>query len=199
MAHLNLLPWREAQRKQRQTQFVTLAVTACASSFLLMFVISLIYSAMVEGQEGKNAFLQGEVAILDQKIIEINQLEEKKKSLQMRIELIAQLQTSRNLGTQIMDEIARIVPPGVYLSKLEKKGPSLLLIGKSESNNRLSSMLRAVESSTLLQDPLLEFIEAGKDDSSVLSNFKMHVKVKGFEIVQGTGATPAKTATGGKK
>lgn len=187
MAYLNLLPWREAQRKQKQTRFVTIASTVCVSSFLLTFVVSLVYGAMAEGQQGRNNYLQGEIAILDQRIVEIKQLEERKKNLQQRIALIAHLQTSRNLGTQIMDEVARIVPAGVYLSKLEKQGPMLLIVGKSESNNRLSAMIREVESSKLLSEPLLEFIEAGKDQTSTLSDFKMHLRVKGYEAVQADG------------
>jgi type IV pilus assembly protein PilN len=191
MAYLNLLPWREAQRKQQQARFVTMLSVTGVVTFLTVFGISAIFSAKVEGQNSRNNYLQSEITILDQRIVEINQLEEKKKNLQRRIELIAELQRSRNLGTQIMDEIAKVVPAGVYLSSLEKKGPSLLLVGKSESNNRLSNMLRSVESSELLSDPLLEFIEAGQDSSQLLSDFKMHLMVKGFESVQG----PAKAAT----
>jgi type IV pilus assembly protein PilN len=191
MAYLNLLPWREAQRKQQQARFVTMLSATGVVTFLVVFGISAIYGAKVEGQNSRNNYLQSEITILDQRIVEIRQLEEKKKNLQRRIELIAELQRSRNLGTQIMDEIAKVVPAGVYLSSLEKKGPSLLLVGKSESNNRLSNMLRSVENSELLTDPLLEFIEAGQDSSQLLSDFKMHVMVKGFESVQGT----AKSAT----
>ncbi len=200
MAYLNLLPWREAQRKQKQARFVTMLSATGVITFLVVFGMGAIYSAKVEGQNYKNNYLQAEINVLDQRIVEIKQLEEKKKNLQRRIELIAELQRSRNLGTQIMDEIAKVVPAGVYLSSLEKKGPSLLLVGKSESNNRLSNMLRSVESSELLTDPLLEFIEAGQDSSQLLSDFKMHLMVKGFESVQGPAksATPAQPAGGQK-
>jgi type IV pilus assembly protein PilN len=115
------------------------------------------------------------------------------------MELIAQLQSSRNLGTQIMDEIATVVPAGVYLTNLQKQGPSLLLVGKSESNNRLSAMIRSVESSGLLGQPLLEFIEAGKDQTQLLSDFKIHLTVKGFEAVQGAAKTAPLTAGGSAK
>ncbi|WP_348728583.1 PilN domain-containing protein [Rheinheimera texasensis] len=198
MAYLNLLPWREAQKKQQQARFMTTMTASCVGSFLLVFMISAVYGSMIEGQDGRNNYLQGEIAILDQRIAEIKQLDEKKKNLQKRIELIAQLQSSRNLGTQIMDEIAKVTPAGVYLTNLEKKGPSLLLVGKSESNNRLSNMIRGVEASELLSTPLLEFIEAGKDDTELLSDFKMHLMVKGFEAVQG-GSNQPKPAAGGTK
>ncbi len=197
MAYLNLLPWREAQKKQQQARFMTLLSGVSVGSFLLVFFVSAVYGARVEGQQGRNNYLQGEITILDQRISEIKQLDEKKKNLQKRIELIEQLQSSRNLGTQIMDEIARVTPAGVYLMNLEKKGSSLLLVGKSESNNRLSNMIRTVEASELLTEPLLEFIEAGANkDTMVLSDFKMHLRVKGYEAVQGS-HTPAVTATAG--
>ncbi len=184
MAYLNLLPWREAQKKQQQARFMTTMTAACVGSFLLVFAVSAVYGSMIEGQDGRNNYLQGEIAILDQRIAEIKQLDEKKKNLQKRMELIAQLQSSRNLGTQIMDEIAKVTPAGVYLTNLEKKGPSLLLVGKSESNNRLSNMIRSVETSELLSNPLLEFIEAAKDETQLLSDFKMHLMVKSYETVQ---------------
>lgn len=196
MAYLNLLPWREAQKKQQQARFMTLLTAACVGSFLFVFIISTAYSAMIDGQNGRNNYLQGEITILDQRISEIRQLDDKKKNLQKRIDLIAQLQSSRNLGTQVMAEIAKVTPAGVYLVNLEKKGPSLLLVGKTESNNRLSGMIRSVEASELLAEPLLEFIEAGKEEDQLLSNFKMHLSVRGYEAVQGTSKPAAKPGAG---
>ena len=201
MAFINLLPWREAQKKQQQTRFMTLLTAAGLVSFGTIFALSAVYSAQIDGQESRNNFLQNEITVLDHRISEIRELEQKKKNLQKRMELIAQLQSSRNLGTQIMDEIATVVPAGVYLTNLQKQGPSLLLVGKSESNNRLSAMIRSVENSALLGQPLLEFIEAGKDQTQLLSDFKIHLTVKGFEAVQGAAAktAPAAAGSGGAK
>lgn len=193
MAYINLLPWRDAARKERQKQYLTVLTATAVVSFFLIFMVNMLYSARIDGQTQRNRYLENEIKVLDQRIAEIRTLNELKKSLQQRMSLISQLQGSRNLGTQIMDEIAHIVPAGVYLTQLDKKGTSLLLIGKSESNNRLSNMLREAEESELLSTPYLEFIEAGKDSVSLLSNFKMHLTVKGYEAVQGDDgpATPA--------
>ncbi len=76
MAYLNLLPWRDAQKKQQQARFMTTITAACVSSFLLVFGVSAVYSSMIEGQDGRNNYLQGEIAILDQRITEIKQLDE---------------------------------------------------------------------------------------------------------------------------
>lgn len=198
MAYINLLPWRDVARKERQKNYVmTLALTALAS-FLLFFVINQIYNARLDGQAKRNQYLESEIRILDQRITEIRNLNETKRSLQQRMTLIEQLQGSRNLGTQIMSEIANIVPNGVYLTQLEKKGSMLLLVGKSESNNRLSNMLRDAEQSELLTEPYLEFIQAGRERASLLSDFRMHLKISGYEALEQASA-PAVSTQGGRR
>ncbi|MFP3830705.1 PilN domain-containing protein, partial [Pseudomonas sp. SIMBA_021] len=82
---------------------------------------------------------------------EIRELDKRKENLQQRMRLIEELQSSRNLGTQIMDEVTKIVPQGIYLTKLERRGNQIYVLGRSESNNRLSTMIRQVQSSYLLE------------------------------------------------
>jgi type IV pilus assembly protein PilN len=197
MAYINLLPWREAARKERQKNYVMVLALTALVSFLMCFLINMIYNARLDGQAKRNQYLESEIRILDQRIAEIRTLNETKRSLQQRMTLIEQLQGSRNLGTEVMLEITRIVPAGVYLTQLEKKGSALLLLGKSESNNRLSNMLREAEQSELLTTPYLEFIEAGKERSSLLSDFRMHVKIAGYEALEQQNA-PASNSRGGR-
>ncbi|WP_334313337.1 PilN domain-containing protein [Psychrosphaera algicola] len=100
-----------------------------------------------------------------------------KDNLNQRIRLIEQLQSSRNLGTQVLNEVAAIVPAGIYLTRVEKKDNLILVTGRSESNNRLANMIRQIDKSELLSDAILESIVAGKKENSLLSNFKMTIKV----------------------
>ena len=97
--------------------------------------------------------------------------------------LIEELQSSRNLGTQIMDEVAKIVPTGVYLTKLERRGSAIHVIGRSESNNHLSNMLREVQNSYLLEKPTMQGIVAGEKSSRLLSDFNMEFYVKAFDKI----------------
>lgn len=181
MASINLLPWREAERKQQQLNYLTILAQVAVLAFVLMFFVYWLYQARMEGQVRRNALLETEIQVLDRRIAQIKKLEEQKTSLQQRMSLIEQLQRSRNLGTQIMDEVAKTVPAGVYLVSLDKKFNRLLVTGKSESNNRLSGLLRVIEQSPLLTQPVLEFIQASKDDSGLLSDFKMHLRLIGAE------------------
>ncbi|MFC4655616.1 MULTISPECIES: PilN domain-containing protein [Rheinheimera] len=183
MSFVNLLPWREAARKQRQLKYLQQLAQVALVAFVLMFLLMWLVQARTEGQKVRNSVLEAENQLLDKKLYEIRLLNQKKKDLEQRLALIEQLQQRRNLGTQIFDQIAHVVPDGVYLTGMDKKANQLLLTGRSESNNRLSTMLRQVEQSGLLRQPLLEFIQADADDQRGLSDFKMHMLILGAEPV----------------
>ena len=100
--------------------------------------------------------------------------------MQKRISVIEQLQRSRNVGTQVLDEIAKIIPNGIYLTKLEKKGNVIQLTGKSESNNHLANMIREIELSDLFTDATPESIVTDEEATKLLSDFKMRVTIKGL-------------------
>ncbi len=180
MPHINLLPWREEEQRQQQQQFFSILTLLALLSFLLVFLVSQIYQAKIDGQMAKNQYLTNEIKVLDSKIAEIRTLEEKKKDLIQRMTLIDQLQKSRNVGTQVLDEIAKIVPSGIYLTKLEKQGNELLIEGKSESNNHLANMIREIQSSSLFADAELESIINSNESSKLLSDFKMNLRIKGL-------------------
>ncbi|KOO58465.1 pilus assembly protein PilN [Rheinheimera sp. KL1] len=201
MASINLLPWREAARKQQQMDYLTVLAQVAVLAFVLMFLVYWVYQARVEGQISRNTLLEMEIKHLNLRIGQIRELEKQKEGLQQRMSLIEQLQRSRNLGTQIMDEVAKTVPAGVYLVSMDKKFNRLLITGKSESNNRLSSLLRVIELSPLLTQPVLEFIQASKDDSGLLSDFKMHLRLVGAEPPPLPSQPAGKTANkaGGQK
>ncbi len=180
MAHINLLPWREEAQKAKQQLFFTILAAIVVFAFVLVFAVNQYYQARIDGQNIRNQYLANEIKKLDLRIGEIKTLKEKKQALQQRIKVIEQLQRSRNVGTQILDEIAKIVPAGIYLTKLEKKGNMLFIVGKSESNNHLANMIRAIEGSNLLTDAILESISNNDTKSKLLSDFKMKVRIKGL-------------------
>ncbi|MBA6373298.1 PilN domain-containing protein [Colwellia sp. BRX8-4] len=180
MAFINLLPWREEAEKAKQREYFTLLTIVAVIAFALVFIISQFYQMRIDGQNSRNQFLKTEIALLDARIIKIKNLNEKKKELQKRTQVVEQLQRSRNVGTQVFDEIAKIVPTGVYLTRLEKQGNSINIVGKSESNNHLANMIREIERSVLFTDAILESITTNEAKNKLLSDFKMRVRIKGL-------------------
>jgi type IV pilus assembly protein PilN len=180
MAYINLLPWREEALKAKQKEFFTLLIAVALFAFALIFIVNLYFQARVDGQVTRNQFLKNEIQQLDIQIAEIRTLNDKKAALKKRIDVIEQLQRSRNVGTQILDEIAKIIPNGIYITQLDKQGNSIEIIGKSESNNHLANMIRAIELSDLFTDVTPESITSDDDSSKLLSSFKMRVRVQGL-------------------
>jgi len=180
MAYINLLPWREEALKAKQKEFFLILAAVCLCAFALVLSVNLYFQTRVDGQLARNTFLQNEIQILDIQIAEIKTLNDKKKALQERIDVVEQLQRSRNVGTQVLDEIATIIPNGIYITQIEKKGNAIQLTGKSESNNHLANMIRAIELSDLFTDATPESITSDDGSSKLLSSFKMRVKIKGL-------------------
>jgi len=180
MAYINLLPWREEAEKTKQREYFTVLTVVGLVAFVIVFSVNQFYQMRIDGQQTRNQFLQNEIQILDLRISKIKSLNEKKKELEKRTSVVEQLQRSRNVGTQVLDEIAKVVPNGIYLTRLEKQGNSLNIIGKSESNNHLANMIREIESSDLFEDAILESITSNDAKSKLLSDFKMRVRIKGL-------------------
>lgn len=197
MAHINLLPWREEALKAKQQEFFIILAAAGVLAFALIFSVNLNFQARIDGQQARNQFLKNEIQLLDIQIAEIKTLNDKKAALQKRIDVVEQLQRSRNVGTKVLDEIATIIPNGIYITQLDKKGNVIYITGKSESNNHLANMIRAIELSDLFIDGTPESITADDGSPKLLSSFKMRVKIKG--LVNDSNAGLANTANGGGK
>jgi len=180
MAHINLLPWREEAEKAKQREFFTMLTAVALGAFAIVFLVSQFYQLRIDGQTARNQYLKNEIQVLDARISQIKTLNEKKNELQKRTSVVEQLQRSRNVGTQVLDEIAKVVPTGIYLTRMEKQGNSLQLIGKSESNNHLANMIRQIERSDLFTDAVLESITSNDAESKLLSDFRMRVRIKGL-------------------
>jgi len=185
MAYINLLPWREDALKVKQKEFFTILALAAALAFALIFSVNFYFQVRIDGQIDRNQFLKNEIQKLDIKIAEIKTLNEKKAALQKRIDVVEQLQRSRNVGTKVLDEIARIIPNGVYITQIDKQGNTIHLSGKSESNNHLANMIRAIGLSDLFIDATPESITADDGSPKLLSSFKMRVKIQGLVNEQG--------------
>lgn len=180
MAYINLLPWREEAEKAKQREYFTILAAVSLAALSIVFVVSQFYQLRIDGQIARNTFLKYEITLLDARIAEIRTLNDKKRALQTRIDVVEQLQRSRNVGTKVLDEMAKIIPVGVYLTSIEKQGSIVQLVGKTESNNHLANMIREIERSTLFTNAILESITSDEKESKLLSDFKMRVRIIGL-------------------
>lgn len=173
MARINLLPWREELRKQKQLEFLTGIGAAVAVTCLILGGFYLYVDGLKDYQQRRNQMLKDEIMVVDRKIREIRDIEEKKNKLLTKIELIQELQKSRPEIVHLFDELAKVTPDGVYLNKFVQSGTSLTMSGKSQSNARVSAFMRAIEKSKWLMNPKLNVIKGKGDKRDTLNDFTM--------------------------
>jgi type IV pilus assembly protein PilN len=173
MARINLLPWREAERKRRQRDFAILAAGSLALTLLLGLGLHFQIEHMISGQEERNAYLQREIALLDRQIKEIQELEKTKANLLARMNVIQQLQQSRPEVVHLFDELVVTIPEGVLLNKVQQSGRNVVLEGQAQSNARVSAFMRNIEASGWIGNPRLLLIEHKDKTGTGLSHFRL--------------------------
>ena len=191
MPRINLLPWRDAQRKERKLAFtVALGVSALAAG-VTAFAVYLAFGSMIEAQEGRNERLRTEIKSVDKQIEEINNLETAKQKFIARMTIIEQLQRSRPEIVHVFDEIVRTLPDGVYLTGVKQNNTRLRFEGIAQSSTRVSSFMRNIDGSDWLKNPELEVVQTSKGASTGGSSFTLTAEevpaTAGSEDVDGKG------------
>ena len=159
MPRINLLPWREAERKRKRQEFILSIGAALATAALVALLGRWEMSAAIAHQQDRNTVLTEEIAKLDKQIEEINGLDAQKRRLLARMEIIERLQRSRPEIVHIFDEIVRVLPEGVYLNYLRQTGEKFEFRGVAQSSTRVSTLMRNIEASEWLSDPSLQIVE----------------------------------------
>jgi type IV pilus assembly protein PilN len=173
MAHINLLPWRESQRVEEKRNYLTMLAGIAIVAFGLMFGVGTIVDTMVTNQGQRNQFIEQEIVALDAQIEKIKNIKKDKQAIEQRMALIEQLEASRNAVPRVLDELVRLVPPGLSFRSFSRKGNQVEVLGVSESNNRLADFMRQLEQSTVFSSGVLSSIVADTSALEAVSDFKL--------------------------
>ncbi len=176
MPRINLLPWREEERKKRQRDFGVAMAGSVVAAIICVLATLFIYTQMINNQKDRNVRLTDEIAELQKSIEEIDGLERQKERLLARMEIIEQLQKSRPEIVHLFDEIARQLPEGVYLTGMKQTGSRVELRGVAQSSTRVSALMRRVDSSEWMADPEVDRVETTTSGSSRQAEFIVFLK-----------------------
>lgn len=174
MTKINLLPWRETHRREKNNEFYVVlglcaALAAGAGWGGLQYA-----NDKVKFQEKRNARLNTEIDLLQEELAAIRELEETKNNLLARMEIIQQLQGQRPQIVHTFHEVATRLPDGVFLTTMKQVGTKQLVIeGRAESNARVSALMRRMDRSEYFDNPKLDVIQA--DQNEGISTFKLSV------------------------
>jgi len=165
MPRINLLPWRDEERKERKLKFLVALGGALIAACLTAFIGYLMMDSMVSAQESRNERLKTEIAELDKQIEKINSLEADKARFIARMDVIEKLQRSRPEIVHIFDEISKQIPDGVYLTAITQEGRRLKFEGVAQSSTRVSNFMRNIDGNAYLTKPELEVVETKKENA----------------------------------
>ena len=170
MPRVNLLPWRDEIRSDKERRFfISLGIAALA----MLGVIGLVQlgiNQVISLQQDRNNIITAEITKLNKKIKEINELQSQKDALLARMNIIQSLQGTRPLVVHLFDELVRTLPEGVYTKKITQDKDKLVIEGFAQSNARVSTFMRNIEKSEWLKDPTLTVIRTAED--TIMENFK---------------------------
>jgi len=175
---INLLPHREEKRKARREQFFALVGLVVGLAATVWFFGFSIISGYIANQNSKNEFLKKEIAVLERDISEINRLKEQTEQLLSRKRIIEALQADRAETVHLFNELARQMPDGIYLKSLKQTGQKISLTGYAQSNARVSTLMRNVDASPVMEKPDLVEIRTSNVGNRRLSEFSLNILIK---------------------
>ena len=203
MIRINLLPHREEKRKRRQQQFGVLAGISLLIGLVVAGAVWFFLDTQVTQQQQNVAYMKGEIAKLDKQIEEIRKIREETASLLAKKQVVEGLQSNRSEPVQLLDQLLRQLPEGVYLKGVKQTGAKVNISGYAQSNARVSTLMRNLGASPYLQNPELVEIKAvpAPDKSGGRVNeFNMNISTKRAQVEDpraGAGKGPAKAAGAG--
>ena len=198
MIRINLLPHREEKRKRRQQQFVVLAGISAVFAAVVAGAVWFILDREVAQQQQNVAYMKAEIAKLDKQIEEIRKIREETASLLAKKQVVESLQSNRSEPVQLLDQLLRQLPEGVYLKAVKQTGPKVNITGYAQASARVSTLMRNLGASPYLENPELVEIKAvpAPDKSgNRVNEFSMNISIKRAQAeTPGAKAAPAGAA-----
>ena len=171
MPRVNLLPWRDEQRRARQQRFLLAICAAVLAGVLTVSAARFAVQTLHAEQRARNDVLRTEAARFDRRVEEFERLESRRAYLLARMHTIVELQRTRPRVVRLFDELVEILPAGVQLLEVRQEGSRIVLHGLAESSSRVAVLMRNIDASQWLQAPRLELVESASEGVSRSARF----------------------------
>jgi type IV pilus assembly protein PilN len=178
MARINLLPWREEARRERQRQFLYSLLGTLVLGAILVLIVGIFFDQRISHQESRNQQIQVEINRLEERIARIAELERTRNRLLSRKQIIESLQASRSLTVELLDKLAKTIPVGITLTNVRQQGSNLTLMGSSQSNARVSAYLQSLDDMDLFVGPELQYVRASQNPASRTETYEFAISVR---------------------
>ena len=177
MARINLLPWREEQRRERQRHFMSTLLMTSILGVVIVFAAGVVFDQKIKHQQFRNEMVRQEIRNLETQIKRIDELERTRARLISRKQVIERLQASRSMTVELLDNLAKSIPVGITLTSVRQQGPVLALLGTSQSNARVSAYLKELTDNDLFKNPQLAFVRTTPRPATATEPYEFSINV----------------------
>jgi len=178
MAQINLLPWREERRQELKKEFLVTIGLVLALGVGLVLLADRVVDGQIQNQKARNQYLAENIKVLDEQVAEIRELQKKRNQLLDRMQVIQELQGNRPIIVRVLDQLVRTVPDGVFYTNLQTRDKVISIKGVAESNNRVSSLMRRLDSSDWLASPNLDAVRSAPTYGDQANTFNLTVQIQ---------------------
>ncbi len=178
MTHINLLPWREKKRAEEQYQLIRYLWVGFSMAAVIIFFMHYQAKWLADSARECNEELQGEIRQSVQQIKVIKEMKALRQSRLSNLWLLQNLEAMRSVPLRLMEELANMLPSGVYLNRIECVGYQVTLLGYADSSMSISELMRTLGANALIVAPLLTEIKT----TSGNNEFKLHFTLKSLLI-----------------
>jgi type IV pilus assembly protein PilN len=202
MIRVNLLPHREEKRQRRKQQFAVLAGLCATLALVVGGLVWFLLDQQVTQQQANVAYMKDEISKLDKQIDEIRKIREETQSLLAKKQVVEGLQSNRSEPVQLLDQLLRQLPEGVFLKAVRQSGTKIKVEGYAQSNARVSALMRNLGASPYLENPELVEIKAvnlNQNPNQRVNEFTMNISIKRNKGDDGKSARKADTKPAGSK
>ncbi|MEJ5138891.1 PilN domain-containing protein [Acinetobacter guillouiae] len=166
MAKINLLPWRDELREQKKKQFVAICVGVALIGLVIVLLAWFYFDHKLEDQEQANQLVTSTNQNLDTQLKTLDGLQERRNAIIERMKLIQGLQGQRPVIVRLVDELVRIVPAQMYITKFSRVGDKFTIEGKAESPNTVAELLRGLEASEWYRNAFMNSFLAADENKN---------------------------------
>lgn len=173
MTRINLLPWREERGVRRRKYFLMFLLAISCVALAAVWLADQVIDQAIDRQVARNNHLSKNVTVLDSRIKTIDELHEQRQQVMERMKVVQDLQQDRSTGGELLDQLARAVPPGVQLRQVNVQDGVVEISGSAESNHDIARLMRGLEQTDGLQAPKLQQVQGTQGDDN---RFQMRVR-----------------------
>ena len=179
---INLLPHRQIKRAERQREFGLMGLMAAGAACAVVFMGWQLLSSQKDSQFERNGRLEKAITSLDKEIADIKDLKDQINNVLERKRVVENLQTNHSQSVVILDELTRQLPEGLYLKSIKQVGNLITLVGVSDTNARVATLVRNLSVSNWMESPNLIEIQSATVNNIKINNFTLTVNLKAPKV-----------------